>query len=306
VIAERPWPLSLPKSQSGVALLQVLLISAMISILAIQFTKTAQYQLEMASEVDKRVRAELKAKSVLNEVLFLQLSETITPNHIHTSLVTLPPKSSLNRYGTPIVWSDGVIVRIQDLNGLLPQMFVDHSLWKPALHGLNFGEEEVKNYLGIWGDMQDSDLISWDTAREEPVRLPNGQPYINGFAQNDKLIKWLFSDKPDVLFVLMKISDINAHYETNLLNAPDELLSVLLEPVVAEEFVTARRSGNLFPHDLNSILPAVYQSPNLSSYQSGDLKISVHVDMAHSSWVESQVISLALGSKPPFQVRLRE
>ncbi len=294
------------RSESGVALLQVLLISAVISILAVRFTLTAQNQLEMASQFDQRVFAELKAKSVLNEVIFLQLSEKIRPYDVADSSYSLLPRPTMNRYGDEINWSKGVKVWIQDMNGLIPQMFVGHFLWKPVLLGLSFNEKEVERYLGTWGDMQDDDLVSWEGNGDEPVSLPNGAQFINGYAQNNKLLSWIFSESQAELRVLNEVSDISAPYETNLLNAPDELLTILLEPSAAEEFIKARRSRNWSPNELISLLPEEYQSHTVASYRSNDVEIRVQVTGADNLWIESRVISLTSGSKPPFEVRLKE
>ena len=305
IVTAKPFhPLARKESQIGIALLQVLLISAVISLLAIRFTATAQNQLEMALQVDLRVKAELKAKSVLNEVIFLELSEAVRPNDLNASLVLLPAKSSLNRYGETIEWNEKVQVKIQDMNGLLPQMFVDHVLWKPVLLGLSFSEQEVEEYLGIWGDMQDHNLVSWDGSGEEPSKLSSGGLFLNGYAQNNKLLLWLFSGQPEALEVLEEISDINAFYETNLLNSPDALLSVLLEPTALKAFSIARRLGNQEPHELMAILPDAYKRPGLYSYRSSDLRISVRVRLLNNTWLESQIISLTSGSIPPFEVRL--
>lgn len=305
IVTAKPFhPLARKESQIGIALLQVLLISAVISLLAIRFTTTAQNQLEMALHVDLRVKAELKAKSVLNEVIFLQLSETVRPNDPHAALVFLPAKSSLNRYGETTQWSEKVQVVIQDMNGLLPQMFINHAFWKPALLGLSFSEQEVEEYLGTWRDMQDHDLVSWDGSGEEPSKLSNGGLFLNGYAQNDKLLLWLFSDQPEALEVLQEISDINALFETNLLNSPHALLSVLLEPTTLEGFSAERRLGDLKPRELGAILPDIYKVPGFYLYNSNDLRISVRVRLLNNTWLESQVISLTAGSNVPFEVRL--
>lgn len=304
VTANRLHPLVRKGLQSGVALLQVLLISAVISLLAIRFTLTAQSQLEMASQVDQRVKTELKAKSVLNEVIFLELSDTIQPSGRSAPLVSLPPKTSLNRYGDAVEWSEGVQVVMQDMNGLLPQMFVGQILWKPALMGLSLSEEEIEGYLGTWKDMQDNDVVSWDRSGDEPSKLANGGLFINGYAQNDKLLRWLFSGEPEVLEVLLNISDIDGLYDTNLLNSPDALLSVLLEPAVAEAFSIARQLGDHEPHEMMDLLPDAYKSPGLYSYSSSEIRISVRVNLINNAWLESRVISLSSGSNPPFKVRL--
>ena len=65
------------RDQSGVALLQVLLISLIISLISLQFTFTARDHVQVAGEFDQRITAQLLAYSAFNEAIFIQLSETV-------------------------------------------------------------------------------------------------------------------------------------------------------------------------------------------------------------------------------------
>ena len=61
---------SFKSSQTGVALLQVLLLGAVISLLAIRFTHTASDQVNIAESFENRVRAQLTAHSAITELVF--------------------------------------------------------------------------------------------------------------------------------------------------------------------------------------------------------------------------------------------
>ena len=90
--------------QRGVALLQVLLIGAVISILAIRFTVTARDQVEIAEAFENRLKAQMKAHSVLNEAIFVQLSEQTTALNADESEPTwrLPHRREINLHAAPI------------------------------------------------------------------------------------------------------------------------------------------------------------------------------------------------------------
>jgi len=294
-------------SQTGIALLQVLLISAVISLLAIRFTITARDQLEMSARIDERVRAQLKALSTINEVIFLNLSESVsvTSDSYSNVELSLPPVASLNRYGAPIKWSDDVEVVIQDLNGLLPQIFVDHPLWKVLLMRSGMSQEVVDRYIGIWSDIQDKDLVSWDLG-EEPSKLSTGGLFINGYAQNDKVLKWVFSDQPEVLNVFLKVSDINASFETNMLNAPKELLNALLDKQAAETILSSRALVGLKAGELETLLPDDYKTETIYTHNSNKIKVNVRVKLLDSVWEQSQTISFYASSAPPYKVLLKK
>ena len=63
--------------EDGVALLQVLLLSALLSLIAIRFSATAQDQIGMASDLEARVKAQMAAHSTFNQVIFSELSESV-------------------------------------------------------------------------------------------------------------------------------------------------------------------------------------------------------------------------------------
>ena len=114
--------------QSGVALLQVLLIASIISLLAIQFTKTARSQVDIASKFEDRIRAQLLTRSAINEVIFTELSDTVE------ALIAAENQSAdfqsysekINYWGEPFSWGENITIHMQDLNGLAPQRYPDH------------------------------------------------------------------------------------------------------------------------------------------------------------------------------------
>ncbi|MGI2000024.1 general secretion pathway protein GspK [Shewanella frigidimarina] len=61
--------------QQGIALFQVLLITAVISIMAIQFTQTARNQLSIASTIVDRVEAQAQLRSTETELLYSLITE---------------------------------------------------------------------------------------------------------------------------------------------------------------------------------------------------------------------------------------
>jgi general secretion pathway protein K len=61
--------------QQGIALFQVLLITAVISIMAIQFTQTARNQLSIASTIVDRVEAQAQLRSTEAELLYSLITE---------------------------------------------------------------------------------------------------------------------------------------------------------------------------------------------------------------------------------------
>jgi general secretion pathway protein K len=198
--------------QDGVALLQVLLLSALLSLMAIRFSESARDQLEMSRNVEGRVQAQMAAHSTFNQVIFSILSDSIDINSSDRTkaLLALPSDSLLNRYGDPVEWADGITVKIQDLNGLLPQLFPGHILWRALLEAQSLPKGKIDRYLGVLADIQDPDINSWDYGDKEPQKLPNGALYLNGYVQNSKIVEWVFSDNPKLARQIASLSDVDA------------------------------------------------------------------------------------------------
>ena len=294
-------------NQSGVALLQVLLLSAMISILAIEFSKTARKQLVMADQLQDRVEAELASHSTIAEIIFAELSHKVTPMGLARSPL-LPNYYGLKgkRYGFPLIVKEGTTVSIQDLNGLLPQMFPQHILWRKLLEQANIPEGDISRYLGVWEDIQDSDHASWLLGSQEPKRLAAGGRYLNGFAQNSKVMEWVFFDRPELAKSLMNISNIHAPYETSLLNSPENLLESILDPKIAGSFIRGRSEDITNAKSLLLMLPKEYSSPDMYDHDSNRLQINVEVSLGLASWSESRIVYFSAKSNPPFKVILKK
>lgn len=294
---------SLKHSQSGVALLQVLLISTVISLLAIRFAETAREQIEMAGQLELRTKAQLRALSVQNEVLFVLLSDSVTPVYAmgDEPIQLLPSKSIINRHGAAIDWAEGVTVTIQDLNGLLPQMFPAHDLWRELLNRSDLNESSIDDFLGVWADMQDSDLRDW-RGGVEPSIAPSGQTYINGYAQSDYLVKRIFRDHPDLLRLILNVSSVHASYETSLYNAPDPLVHAILDNGVADALILERQDGERLSSGMVHSLRDKFPQENIYLHDSNRVRVSVLVDMPLGSYDLSQTVLLESLSKPPFRI----
>ena len=290
--------------QSGIALLQVLLISAIISLLAIRFTHTARDQIDIAERFEARIKAQLMVNSVINELIFFQLSDSV---EMRSGIDSRPVNPALlNSYGKPIEWAEGTTVSIQDLSGLLPQWYPEHPLWRRLLTRRGIDDYSINRYLGVWQDFQDSDDRSWIVGDKEPSRLPTGQSYLNGYFQNDKPLTWIFWDRPALANDLRRLSNPRASYETNLLNAPDALLLSLFDPDIAYAVQSLRRQGVSEKGQVQAILPKAITGAHLGYKDSSLISLDVHVINALASWREKRLIKLGSNGLMPFKIMLIE
>lgn len=286
-------------NQSGVALIQVLLITMIVSLLALQFSRTAGEQLLTARQFEQRVTSQLLAHSTMSEAIFVQLSDSFADGAVDGGRSFVALKNDLNLYGESVKWSKHTNVRIQDLNGLLPQLYPRHLLWRVVLNNYGLEDSSVDRYLGTWQDMQDPDADSWIAGDQEPQFLPSGHRYLDGFAQTDHALRWVFADRPELLEYLISISDVLAQYETSIYNAPVRLLDILVDPPTGNAIRQARQSGD---SRFNVDLPNSLSSNYIYRHNSGYRKIEVVVDIDNSQWRDEVVIKIELSSNPPLKV----
>lgn len=290
--------------QTGVALLQVLLLSATVTVLALGFTKTAREQIRMAEAIEGRILAQFEADSILNEIVFSQLAYEIYPQAASGDTDIVPfieRKEDLNLFNKPVVWTNDAIIRIQDLNGLLPQAYPQHFAWSKLLFQLGLTETEIEAYLGVWGDAQDSDRRSWIIGAEEPSALPNGMPYINGVAQSDQVMRSVFADKPDIVEQLLVYSNIYSPYKINLLNTPKPLLIRLLGDELGVSISNMRESG-ANGVIMRSMLPSEFMIESVGIYRSTYQRIDISLEFGDVIWNQSRIIRLSPSSEIPFSI----
>jgi hypothetical protein len=289
-----------PNSQTGIALIQVLLISLIISLLAIQFSVTAGDQVEMAQSFQNRVNSQIEAHSVFSEIIFSQLSAMISTEVAADISLVQKIQNKQNRFGEYVRWNENVILRVQDLNGLLPQLYPSHALWRVVLEKYGLDDKSIESYLGVWQDFQDPDVKSWRLGAVEPDFLPSGQRYLDGYAQTDHVLRWVFSDDPQLTDFLLSISDVHAPFDTSILNAPQTLLDNLFEPDVSN---LIQRSRNVDPRKLpviNELIPAAMKRENIYIHNSPYQKIDVLINSNGREWQQSWVVLLDLDQAPHF------
>ena len=291
-------------NQSGVALIQVLLITTIISLLAIQFTDTARNQLDIASKFEDRIRAQLLARSAINELIFIALSDNVQsvrgtreePNDLQSY------EARINYWGETFAWGENISITMQDLNGLAPQRYPDHPIWRKLLHNLGMASEDVDRYLGEFMDIQDPDVRSWRFGDIEPGKTSAGKEYLNAFAQNDVVMRWVFAESPSLLEKILNFSDVDAPPRMNILHSPASLIRVLFDPEIANTIIVSRNQKALNSLQVNQLLPPDFTPESTSRYTSDSHSITVTAQAGNTVWRERNVVRLSPWAQTPFSV----
>ena len=291
--------------QRGVALIQVLLISTIISILAIHFSFTAREQIAIATAFEQRIKATQALKTAQSEIIYTLLTQNsfVQPSNI------FPSSEPWNFYGKSFTLdkteNSQIIVSIQDNNGLLSQQYIQSQFWTKVLERMGFDNDKAKRKQGIIKDWQDKDDSSWLIGNVEPKKLTNGQKYRNQAIQLPQEIEWFFEQELKKLNLIKQISTLYAVVGFNPMNAPETLLMPFFEPEVATLIIKQRDNNTLTRKGMINFLGDDYDSITVSLFQGVQFKIIIQANFADVQIQETIEIQLQPSETEPILILAR-
>lgn len=200
------------KTQRGVALVQVLLITSMILILVVQLSKDARQQLRTSQINKDKVVALVEMRNVVEKTKFDLLSQRNSEGKAF--------------FGQPQKFDD-VVLKIQDVSGLL---------------SLSYGYEQVAQFLGLQPDDQKIvNLVNWQGIGETADTSTTVKSH--GFIQYPKGLLavplWTYNAELESVLTVVPTRYFNP------LGASLPVLEKLYGEDVANEVDTKRNSNNV-------------------------------------------------------------
>ncbi|WP_176365186.1 general secretion pathway protein GspK [Pseudoalteromonas ulvae] len=241
----------------GIALVQVLIITAVLSVLALYFSQTARLQVYQARSAVEQAQAIINLHDTEAKLLFALLTEDKNPN-LEAQQKINHPFMMWNFYGVPFEFKNGITITLQDLRGVLNLHYPESQRLKGLLtfYGLsNYDADLLTNKILDW---QDTDQRSRYGLAE--------QAYRNGAVQDASELMHL--DIPSEL--LTELSNNTTIYKKggfNPMNSPEFLLRSILAPEVAEHVLRLRKNKQLTPQ-LFSQLTGIFDSEKVILYPS--------------------------------------
>jgi len=291
--------------QSGIALIQVLLISAIISILAIHFSYTARDQIAIASTLEQRIKATQLLKSAQSKIIYTLLTE----NNFKQPFDAFPDSEPWNFYSNSFILEQTedskILVAIQDLNGLLSQQYIGSPFWTKALTNMGFTSNEVKNKQRLIKDWQDKDSNSSFIGDTENSQLENGQDYRNQAIQLPQEIDWFFEQEQQKLNVVKQISTHYSIVGFNPMNAPEILLRLFFQPEIAEVLIRQRENNALTRQQMITILGSDYDDVTMSLFLGVQFKIITQVSFGDVKLQETLEVQLQPYENVPILILAR-
>jgi general secretion pathway protein K len=226
-----------PKHARGVALVQVLFITAILSLMALHFTLTSRQQVDIAATLQDKVAAELQLVSWKSELLFALLTAPTVAD-----AVSLQPDNDMtkswNFHGKAFTPAENVTMHIQDIEGLLSISSVGKKAQLQSV--LSYLQLDAETTQRVVADLEQQQGLPSSAYRPSPQ--PVGR---NMFIQSITELKSFSGVTPAIYDKLSKVVTRLPVVRTNPLHVPDMLLQALLPTEIADQVVMLRQNGEL-------------------------------------------------------------
>ena len=244
--------------QSGVALLQVLLMSAVISVLALQMSYSAKDKVSIAQVIQDKVMAEVAVRTMESELLFALSTARWAKDEQHENKLA----QIWNFYGSPFEYEDIGTITIQDNSGLISVFNGgDRSTVERAFERLLGSKHQAR------------------VARNALIDTQGFQSSTNGAGISGQF----FQSRQEMLRALKElgIPSSKAEVFTRIpysaylpLQAPDESLKLWLPERQAKAVIESRQNGELTPQQFTQ-LTGLRKSDYMLFYPSGRFIITL-------------------------------
>lgn len=277
--------------QRGIALVQILLISAVLSVFALYLTYTARDQVKIATWANNRVAAEQAINSAYAEILFYLFTNEkrkAMPDNDYQASETFGGHilSRWNFHGEFFQLSPLVKVKIQDLGGRLSMHFIDSERYLSFLTANGVSQERADVIVGRLLDWQDADSMPRPFGLESNPGFTSRDGYIPDLTDLELFLE--LSEKEKSL--LNTNTTIYFNGDFNPLTASKELMSSELGEVAASQIFIERKERDLNSLEFRQITGK--SATEYYIYPSNSLEIELVAEVGDARLNKTVVINL--------------
>ncbi|WP_448546874.1 hypothetical protein [Thalassotalea fusca] len=226
--------------QSGIALIQVILITSVLTALAIYLTTTARQQVRMAQLAQDKSAAYVNVESALARTTYLMLTElnTTEANNLSRNY------SGWNYHGSPFNITNETQIEIQDQAGLIHAHFPDKSLLNKLFVNDGVSLSDAKTVT--------DNLLAWqvtDSIVRDGIFGTNGSAFgqysRQGAVPDTSDFSHVTGVTQQILTLLTKYTSVHRKGSFNPMNSPKPILSALMGKTAADIVTKQREEGAL-------------------------------------------------------------
>lgn len=235
------------QSQRGIALLQVLFLSMILSVMLISMHLKAKAALTLAQQLSDRAQAELQLYSADNEFKFVILSQPLTLQGSENGHL------QWNLYDEPFAFA-GVNLQVQDISGLV-NLYNYNDMAR--LFRYFHDESTAAQLLGQLQDWQDDDKDAGINGAEQSA-YPAEVRVRNQLMQTESEIRFLKSITPAQADLLLPWLSTAPQSYQNPLVMPDLVLQVMFGKTLADQLTRLRQTNKLDGDMLRVVMGAIH------------------------------------------------
>ncbi|MGO2181155.1 MAG: hypothetical protein ACTH36_02330 [Pseudoalteromonas nigrifaciens] len=257
-------------TQRGIALIQVLLIVAVLSILALYFTQSARQQVHGATQMVDKAQAYVELHNAQANVLYALLTEQKDPEFSSSTNNSLV--NSWNFHGAKFSYNDQVTVALQDLRGLL-------NLHYPNTQRLI----QLLTYSGLNdydAQLASQQIIDWQSLDTRSDYMPSNVTARHAAIHDISELRHL-GLKQQQLQALQANTTQYKKGAFNPMSAPDSLLNALLSSDVAQHIIILRNTKQLTVREFAQVT-GFEESEDIILYPSNLYKVTLQAQVGEA------------------------
>ncbi|WP_348734486.1 hypothetical protein [Rheinheimera texasensis] len=235
------------QSQRGIALLQVLFLSMILSVMLISMHLKAKAALTLAQELTDRAQAELQLYSADAEFKFVVLSQPLTLQGSENGQL------QWNLHDEPFAFA-GINMQVQDVSGLIN--LYNYNDMARLFRYFN-DESTAAQLVGQLQDWQDDDNDAGINGAEQSA-YPAEVRVRNQLMQTESEIRFLKSMTPAQADLLLPWLSTAPQSYQNPLVMPDLVLQVMFGKTLADQLTRLRQTNKLDGDMLRVVMGAIH------------------------------------------------
>ncbi|PHI38628.1 hypothetical protein CBQ28_03675 [Pseudoalteromonas sp. GCY] len=265
---------------NGIALVQVLILTALLSIFALYISSSAKDQVQLATWSNERAEAELLIRSTYSELLFALLTNERAKTSIDEGGTKITER--WNFFGHPFSVTSQIEVRLQDLSGKIGLHFFERNRLESLLRYGGVSEDRIGLIIDRLLDWQDADNIARPQGGEGINGVEVRDGYVTDLTDLEKLIDLTPAEKA----LLYENTTIYFNGSFNPLTASKSLLAAETDETSAEQIDALRKERDVTPLEYRKITGKgvdtdvrLYPGPSVEftiTAKVGDARITKH------------------------------
>ena len=288
--------------EKGAALIQVLLISTILSIFAIQINVTTRNQVKLATQYIERADAIFELKTAKSEVFFALLTQPRRRDQFSDSQVA----QKWNFYNSPFQLESGVEIKLQDLSGLFSANQMSLRDKNDIFEYLEIDPSQSSRFWESLADWQDEDDLSRLNGAEKDAysEVSDRSP------RNDKIqffneLKFVKGMTPELWEAFRSMVTTYSQSEFNPYTAPLSVLEVKYGDGVANTVKGIRESS--FEFNLTQFIQqtGIIATDGITFYPSPNQKVTLSINVGDMIITDFVTVSSSTIKKEALQVRAR-